>query len=112
VRIEFSSATVRPGSLIDEESIRVETLASGLLRQEDGRYRRKVAKCRSMLQLANRVLPPDVREDALDEWTDEIECAAAEKKPVFRRALSILCRSLPREAVRSRRPARVRGNGG
>lgn len=73
---------------------------------------RKVAKCRSLLGLAHRVLPPGVREDALDEWMDEIECAAVEGKPVLRRTLSILCRSLLSLALRSRRPARARGNGG
>jgi hypothetical protein len=73
---------------------------------------RKVAKCRSMLELANRVLPPGVREEALDEWMDDVECAAEAKKPVIRRTLSILFRSLPSLALRSRRPARARGNGG
>ncbi len=69
---------------------------------------KKVAKCRSVLKIANRLLPKDVRDEAIDEWMDEIECAAAADLPVFRRTLSILLRSLPALAWRSRQPARAR----
>jgi hypothetical protein len=74
--------------------------------------RRGVAPARSLLALANRVLPPEDREEALAEWVDEIETAADEGLSVRRRAISILLRSLPVMALRSRLPARVRGGGG
>ena len=72
----------------------------------------RVRQCRSLLSLAKAVLPKDVREDAIDEWMDEIECAAAEDRPVLRRAISILVRSLPVLAWRSRLPRRARRPGG
>jgi hypothetical protein len=67
-----------------------------------------VSGCRRLLQLANFVLPPSVREDALDEWMDEIQSAAEEGLPFRRRALSILFRSLPALALRARLPVRAR----
>lgn len=72
---------------------------------------RQVAKCRSLLEIGNRLLPQDVRDEALDEWMDEIECAAAKDLPVFRRVLSILLRSLPALAWRNRQPAPARRGG-
>jgi len=72
---------------------------------------KNVSRCRSLLDLAKVVLPPSARDDAIDEWTDEIECAAATGRPVLRRTVSILVRSLPRLAVRSRLPKRVRERG-
>jgi hypothetical protein len=72
----------------------------------------RVARCRLILRIAHRVLPPGMREDALDEWMDEIECTAEKGRPVLKRTFSILFRSLPVLAWRSRGPARVRGGGG
>jgi hypothetical protein len=67
-----------------------------------------VVRCRSLLKLANFLLPHSAREDALDEWMDEIQGAAEEGRPFRRRALSILCRSLPPLALRARLPVRAR----
>jgi hypothetical protein len=72
---------------------------------------RRAQGCKSLLAAAHRVLPRTVQEEALDEWLDEIECAASQGKPVLRRTISILCRALPVLAVRSRLPARARGGG-
>ena len=69
---------------------------------------RRVSGCRSILRLANFVLPRSVREDALDEWMDELLSAAEEDLSFRRRAISILCRSLPALALRARRPVRAR----
>jgi hypothetical protein len=69
---------------------------------------RHVSRCRRLLQCANFVLPPSVREDALDEWMDEIQSAAEENLPFRRRALSILFRSLPALALRARLSVRAR----
>jgi hypothetical protein len=69
---------------------------------------RHVARCHALLRLANFALPPAVREEALDEWMDEIQCAAEKGLPFRRRALSILCRSLPALALRARLPIRSR----
>jgi hypothetical protein len=71
----------------------------------------KVERCHSILRVANLVLPSRVRDEALDEWIDEVECAAAEKKPVLRRTLSIVFKSLPSLALRARLP-RARREGG
>lgn len=68
---------------------------------------RRVEKCRSILRIANRLLPEGSREEALDEWMDEIETAAAKELPVFRRTASIVVRSLPVLALRIRLPARA-----
>jgi hypothetical protein len=73
--------------------------------------RAAVHRACSLLALAKRALPPEVREEALQEWVDEIESAAEEGQPVRRRAVSIVLRALPVLAVRSRLPARVRGGG-
>lgn len=73
--------------------------------------RAAVHRACSLLALAKRALPPEVREEALQEWVDEIETAADEGLPVRRRAISIVLRALPVLAVRSRLPARVRGGG-
>jgi hypothetical protein len=80
--------------------------------EEPAPARGKVERCHSILRLANFVLPPRSRDEALDEWIDEIECAAAEKKPVVRRTLSIVFRALPSLALRARLPARARRKGG
>jgi hypothetical protein len=74
------------------------------------RRSRQVARCRSLLEIGNLLLPPGVRDDALDEWMDEIECAAAKNRPVLPRVVSIL-RTLPLLAWRSRL-ARARRRGG
>ena len=79
--------------------------------QEEVVPSRRAQRCKSLLAAAHRVLPRTVREEALDEWLDEIECAASQGKPVLRRTISILCRALPILAVRSRLPARARGGG-
>lgn len=71
----------------------------------------KVDRCRTLFYLAKVALPPSARDDAIDEWMDEIECAAAAGRPVLRRTVSILVRSLPRLALRSRLPKRVRERG-
>jgi hypothetical protein len=72
--------------------------------------RKRAAFCRSVLSVGARLLPAEVRGDALDEWTDEIATAEQEDAPVFRRTASILVRSLPPLAVRSYLPApSVRG---
>lgn len=73
---------------------------------------RKVGRCRSLLTIAKGVLPPDTRDDALDEWMDEIECAVEANHRVTGRLLSILFRALPAVAWRSRRPAWARRGGG
>jgi hypothetical protein len=69
---------------------------------------RQISRCRGLLRLANLALPRSVREDALDEWMDEIHCAAEEGLPLRHRALSILFRSLPALALRARFPVRAR----
>ncbi len=79
---------------------------------ERGSQRGRVGRCRSLLAIVRHVLPSDVRDDALDEWLDEIECAAAAGRPVVRRTASIILRALPSLAWRSRVPARARGKGG
>lgn len=68
-------------------------------------------RCKMLLGMAYRILPPGAREEALDEWHDEIECAAAQSKPVWRRTLSIIFRALPVLALRSRFPTRAHGGG-
>ena len=85
---------------------------TAVVSEEPAPARGRVERCHSILRLANLVLPPRVRGEALDEWIDEIECAAAEKKPVLRRTLSIVFRSLPSLALRARLPARARREGG
>jgi hypothetical protein len=72
----------------------------------------KAVRCRSLLASASCLLPPDEREEALDEWADEIETAAQKGGPVVRRTLSILFRSLPSMALRTRLPSRVSRGGG
>ena len=72
---------------------------------------RSVRHCRSLLGIARIALPEDVYEDAVAEWMDEIESAATNDRPVIRRAVSILIRSLPVLAWRSRLPSRVRHPG-
>jgi hypothetical protein len=69
---------------------------------------RRVSRCRSILELANLALPSSLREDALDEWMDEIQTAAEQGLPIRRRAFSILLRSLPALALRARLPVRAR----
>jgi hypothetical protein len=61
-----------------------------------------VTRCCSALTLAHLLLPPSVRGDALDESIDEIETAAETGRPVVRRTISILVRTLPLLAVTSR----------
>jgi hypothetical protein len=78
---------------------------------EAAKEARSVGRCRSILGIAKVVLPRDVCDDAVDEWMDEIECAAAENRPVLRRTISIVVRSLPLLAWRSRVPMRVRKPG-
>lgn len=73
---------------------------------------RRLAKCRSMLELATGFLPLAERDEALDEWTDEIETASAKGLPIFRRTCSIILRSLPVLALRSRLPKRAPRGGG
>jgi hypothetical protein len=68
---------------------------------------RAVRRCNSLLDAAGRLLPPSVRDEAVDEWRDEIETAAEGGRPVVRRTLSML-RSLPIHAWRARRPVRAR----
>jgi len=70
-----------------------------------------VGRCRSLMSMATFALPSEIREESVDEWMDEIECAAAEERPVLRRAISILLRSLPILAWRSRLPTRARRPG-
>lgn len=77
----------------------------GLGSDEDGR---SVSRCRGLFELANMVLPRAIREDALDEWMDEIHCAVEAGLPVRQRVLSILFRSLPKQALRARFPVRAR----
>lgn len=72
---------------------------------------RRVHRCRSVLNLAKAALPRDIRDDYIDEWMDEIECAAARNRPVLPRVMSILVRSLPILTWRSRIPTRVRRPG-
>ncbi len=74
--------------------------------------RRATGHCRSVLSLAYLALPLSTRQDALDEWLDEIACAEVAGRPVVRRTLSIIVRTLPRLAARSRLPIRARGKGG
>jgi hypothetical protein len=71
----------------------------------------RTAKCRWVLRLANHLLPSEAREESIDEWIDEIETASEGGVGVYRRTASILVRSLPVLAWRSRMPARVRGGG-
>ena len=66
-----------------------------------------LAKCRSMLELAAGLLPQGERDDAFEEWVDEIETAASEGLPIFRRTCSIVCRSLPALVLRARLPRRA-----
>lgn len=75
---------------------------------------KNMTRCRSLLARASCLLPPGEREEALDEWTDEIETAAGEGRPILRRTLSIVFRALPTIAVRIRmhRPSRAPRGGG
>jgi hypothetical protein len=68
---------------------------------------RTVRRCGSLLGAASRLLPSSVRDEAVDEWLDEIETAAEDGRPILRRTLSIL-QSLPIQAWRVRRAVRVR----
>lgn len=108
--IEFSAADGRrhrragsPGSTWDK--------GIALPKVVDAASSRKVTRCRSILGLVNRALPRGVRDDMLDEWMDDIETAAEEGMPVRRRMVSIVLRSLPAIAWRSRRPTRAREGG-
>jgi hypothetical protein len=65
-------------------------------------------RCRSLLALAARMLPAAIRAALLAEWLDEIETAAAERRPVVRRSVSIALRGAPRLAVHARLFARPR----
>jgi len=94
-----------------EQGLPVEVESAGIEAESAGApdsAARRISRCRSLLQLANFVLPPAAREDALDEWMDEIQCAAEENLPLGGRVLSILCRSLPALALRARLPVRAR----
>ena len=71
------------------------------------RHQRQIVQCRSVLGLACCLLPSDMREDALDEWLDELHCAAAEKRPVVRRTISIAVGAVLRLSVEARRSVRV-----
>lgn len=73
--------------------------------------KRRLTFCRSLLSFAASALPPADRQEALDEWMDELECAAEENLPTLRRTASILFRAGPLMAVRSRGSARVRRRG-
>jgi hypothetical protein len=55
-----------------------------------------------MLRAGCAFLPPHDREDQLDEWLDEIECARERDLPVHRRTLSIVLIALPVMCVRNR----------
>lgn len=72
----------------------------------------RLARCRSLLGLASGLLPASEREDAFDEWADEVETAAAEGRPILRRTCSIVARSLPVMILRSRLPKRAPRGGG
>jgi hypothetical protein len=66
----------------------------------------RLAGCCSVLSLVHRLLPVTIRQDALDECIDELECAAAENRPLLRRTLSISFRAVPILAIASRVQAR------
>jgi hypothetical protein len=89
-----------------EEARRLELVLPG-----ERRRARRVARCRSVLDLASRLLPAEARHDAFDEWVDEIESAACDGRPITRRTASIIFRSIPYAAWRSRRPSRMRRGG-
>lgn len=60
-----------------------------------GSLNRRVARCRSILEIVHRALPASIRADALDEWIDELECAASARRPVVKRTVSIVIRAIP-----------------
>lgn len=72
----------------------------------------RLDRCRSLLGAAAGLLPASERDDALDEWIDEIETAAALGHPIRRRTCSIVLRSLPVLALRARVPRRAPRKGG
>lgn len=108
-RVEYErrdGSTIRRGAMVGDTP---ERLAAG---KSDTRTHQRVERCRSVLRVANLLLPRGVREDAFDEWVDEIECAAEAGLAVVSRTLSILFRSLPVMVWRSRGLAQVqRGRG-
>ncbi|HET7484363.1 MAG TPA: hypothetical protein VFJ64_03210 [Solirubrobacterales bacterium] len=73
--------------------------------------RRRLTSCRALLTFASHALPPTDRQEALDEWMDELECAVAENLPILRRTASILFRTCPHMAIRRRASKRMRGRG-
>lgn len=72
----------------------------------------RLTRCRSLLGLATGLLPASEREDAFDEWADEIETAMADGRPILRRTCSIVLRTLPVLMVRARLPKRAPRGGG
>ncbi len=61
---------------------------------------RRIKRCRSVLELVHHFLPAVIREDALDEWIDELEAAAAEGAPIVKRTVSIVTMAVPRLVIR------------
>lgn len=97
----------------DYELLLLQVLAiDQVSRRADARRSKRMSRHRSVLAFVDWLLPPDVREEVLDEWMDDVETASEEGKRIGRRVFWILVRSLPSEVWRSRRPARVRGGGG
>jgi hypothetical protein len=68
---------------------------------------RDVARSRSVISAAVRLLPASAREEAIDEWMDEVECAAEADVGTIGRTCSIVLRALPTAIWRAWRPARV-----
>jgi hypothetical protein len=70
--------------------------------------KRRLSFCFSFLSVAVNALPQPDRQEALDEWVDELRCAAEESLPILRRTASILVRALPSMALHGRFLSRAR----
>lgn len=86
--------------------------AAGRGSDEAPRRSRDVARSRSIISAAIRLLPANAREEALDEWMDEVECAAEAGAGTRARTWSIVSRALPVAIWRAWWPARARQRGG
>lgn len=110
----WGARAIRQWSLMIDESgdlpagtTRVRTASEGQLVWENP-PKRRLGFCFSFLSVAVNVLPRPDRQEALDEWADELRCAAEERLPILRRTASILVRALPPMALRGRVLSRAR----
>lgn len=70
--------------------------------------KKRLGFCFSFLSVAVNILPRPDRQEALDEWVDDLRCAAEDNLPILRRTASILVWALPPMALRGRVLSRAR----